>query len=300
MSKFTKAKLNKLEEVYKKVSAFNFTVVDIETTGLSPAKGGFLLEIGAIKVKEGKIIGRFSELIKPEAKIGKKVIELTGITNEMVEEKQAWGPVLHRFLDFLGDDVVVGHNVMFDYDRFIQHYALALGRKLVNESVCTKKFFKLLNPDEKVLTLANMCDHYGVTIKNHHRAIDDVEATLECLIEMLDQELYDVAVEQDWEKVDEFITTNPVPEKFIVTRASPWEKKVGKKHFRRIYVGITQNWNDYYNVYFDLEQMTWMNKDFNGSIEWNSIERAMLTKLQVQSILDIDEVVFGYTGSQVA
>src|SRR5699024_10738657 len=82
----------------------NYTVFDIETTGLD-SKYDEIIEIGALKIKNNKIIDQFSFLIKPTSPIGEFITELTGITNEMVSDAPNINEILPKFLEFIGDDI---------------------------------------------------------------------------------------------------------------------------------------------------------------------------------------------------
>lgn len=91
----------------------DYTVIDIETTGLDPLFDD-IIEIAGIKYRENKEIERFQSLINPGRKIGDFIVELTGITNEMLLDAPSIETVLPRFLEFVGNDTIVGHNVHFD------------------------------------------------------------------------------------------------------------------------------------------------------------------------------------------
>ena len=90
-----------------------YVVFDLETTGFSP-KNDKIIEIGAVKVKNGKIIDSFSEFVNPRRPIPYKITELTGISDDMVRYSDSIDFVLPRFMDFIGDAAVVAHNASFD------------------------------------------------------------------------------------------------------------------------------------------------------------------------------------------
>ena len=95
----------------------NYVVFDIETTGLDP-EFDEIIEIGAVKIKDGIKIDTFNSLIKPEYEIDEFITELTGITNEMVENAPSIDEVLPKFMDFIKDYIIIGHNVNFDINFF--------------------------------------------------------------------------------------------------------------------------------------------------------------------------------------
>ena len=90
-----------------------YIVFDIETTGLD-ASYDEIIEIGALKIKNNEIVDKFTSLIKPKYPIDEFITELTGITNEMVKDAPLINEVLPRFIDFIGDEILVGHNINFD------------------------------------------------------------------------------------------------------------------------------------------------------------------------------------------
>lgn len=143
----------------------NYTVVDIETTGLSPLKDE-IIEISALKVRAGKIYDEFSQLIKPQATISPFITHLTGITNEMVASSPMIQEILPKFIKFVSDDIILGHNIKFDLN-FIRTNLENFGfEPLLNNSIDTmklgRKYCKL-----KSHSLKNL------SIEGHHRALND-------------------------------------------------------------------------------------------------------------------------------
>lgn len=149
----------------------NYTVVDIETTGLSPSKDE-IIEISALKVRAGKIYDEFSQLIKPQATISPFITHLTGITNEIVASSPMIQEILPKFIKFVSDDIILGHNIKFDLN-FIRTNLENFGfEPLPNNSIDTmklgRKYCKL-----KSHSLKNLAIHYNVSIEGHHRALND-------------------------------------------------------------------------------------------------------------------------------
>ena len=91
----------------------DYTVVDLETTGLSP-RTDKIIEIGAVKIKNRKITDRYSTFIDPQEKLSDEIVELTNITDKMLEGQRTIDVVLPEFMDFVGDAVLVAHNASFD------------------------------------------------------------------------------------------------------------------------------------------------------------------------------------------
>ncbi|MEW9093900.1 MAG: PolC-type DNA polymerase III [Clostridiaceae bacterium] len=157
-----------------------FVVFDIETTGFSSINDK-IIEIGAVKIKNGRITDSFSSFVNPKVTIPLKIIELTGITDEMVKDAEDIKEVLPRFLEFVGDSVVVAHNANFDVS-FIKKNCKDLGLTFNNPIMDTIPLAKFLYPELKRYKLNIVAKHLGVSLENHHRAVDDAKATGEILV----------------------------------------------------------------------------------------------------------------------
>ena len=161
-----------------------FVVFDIETTGLDKTKEQ-IIEIGAVKIKDGKEVGVFSEFIKPTVEISDFITNLTGITNEMVKDSDPYEVVLPKFLEFAKDSVLVAHNASFDVG-FIKVYSEKLGLKVDNSVLDTLSLARAMFPELKRHKLDIVAKHLGVELLNHHRAIDDAKATAGILCKCFD------------------------------------------------------------------------------------------------------------------
>lgn len=163
-----------------------FTVFDIETTGLS-SKNDKITEIGAVKIFNGQIIDTFSQLVNPNVKIPDRIVELTGITDELVRDKPTIDEVMPKFLDFIGDSVLVAHNASFDIG-FIRENCNLLRLKFDYTYLDTLQLSRELFPELKSHRLNILAKHLHIKLENHHRAVDDSEATAKIftnLIQML-------------------------------------------------------------------------------------------------------------------
>ncbi len=160
-----------------------FVVFDIETTGLSN-KNDKMTEIGAVKVKDGKIIDQFSSLINPQMPIPAKITELTGITNEMVKDAPSVEAVLPQFIEFIGDSPVVAHNASFDMG-FIAENAKQQGMNVKNTVIDTLKLSRVLLPRLRRHRLDVIAKELNVKLLSHHRAVDDATATAEIWIHFM-------------------------------------------------------------------------------------------------------------------
>lgn len=163
-----------------------YTVVDIETTGLSEYRHK-ITEIAAVKIEEGKIIDSFQTLINPGVRIPSFITRLTGITDEMVKDAPPIHDVMPAFVKFLGATIFVGHNAAFDY-RFLNYYAQQCCRAtLENKRLCTRKLANRLLPELRNKRLSSLCEHFNITNIQAHRALADVHATVAVLEQFLVQ-----------------------------------------------------------------------------------------------------------------
>ena len=162
-----------------------YVVFDIETTGLSKEKE-MITEIGAVKVADGKIIDRFSTFVNPQRPISAEITKLTGITDDMVKDAPTIENVLPEFLKFCEDTVLVAHNASFD-TGFIRIAAERAGLGELHHTVVdTLELARALLPELNKHKLDIVCEHLGVTLNGHHRAVNDAEATAEVFIKFLD------------------------------------------------------------------------------------------------------------------
>lgn len=161
-----------------------FVVVDVETTG-ARAQGDRVTEIAAYKIKGGQIIGEFSTLVNPQCLISPYVVQLTGITNEMVARAPRFAEICADWLAFFGDAVFVAHNAPFDW-RFVNHeVGLACGRSLTNSRVCTVQMARRLVPGLDNYQLHTVAEHYAIKITERHRAAGDALATTQIFLNFL-------------------------------------------------------------------------------------------------------------------
>lgn len=154
-----------------------YVVFDIETTGLDPFNDK-VIEIGAIKLKGSAVIDEFSLFINPEMNLSEEIINLTGITDEMLKNAETIEKVLPKFLEFCKDTTVVAHNAKFDVG-FINQKAKGLGLEYSPSVIDTLHWARILLSDQKRFGLKNVANYFKISLDNHHRAIDDAKATSE-------------------------------------------------------------------------------------------------------------------------
>lgn len=173
-----------VEDANDKELSQTFVVFDIETTGFSNTNDK-ITEIGAVKIENFKIVDRFSELINPEKDISYKIQELTGITNDLVRDKPTIEEILPKFMEFVGDSVLVAHNAEFD-TGFISQKCREQGLEYNNKSIDTLMLARILLPNLKRHRLNVVAKALGIPLLNHHRAVDDAEATAHIFNKFLD------------------------------------------------------------------------------------------------------------------
>lgn len=170
----------------------DYIVVDLEMTGLHP-KRDKILEIGAVKVLDGKVCDTFSHLVNPKVPVSEVITELTGISDEMTKNARPVDEVMEEFLDFAGDFLWVGHNIIYDYS-FVKQWAVDHSIPLEKQAVDTLKIArKCMNLPEKK-SLDSLCEFCGISREKCHRALDDALAT---------QKLFEILKEQFGEQEKE-------------------------------------------------------------------------------------------------
>lgn len=152
-----------------------YVALDLETTGLEPSKDR-IIEIGAVKVREKKVVGEYSTLINPQMKISENITELTGISNDMVMGKPYITDVLGDLLNFCEDLPLLGHNLLFDYS-FVKHQTVNAGMKFEKMGVDTLKLARVLLPELPSKSLQKLRIYYEIPQKNAHRALEDARTT---------------------------------------------------------------------------------------------------------------------------
>ncbi|WP_053943317.1 PolC-type DNA polymerase III [Kallipyga gabonensis] len=163
----------------------DFTVFDLETTGFSPFQEA-IIEIGAVRIKEGVKVGEFSAFVNPNRLIPDRITELTSITDAMVRTADSIEKVLPAFLEFSEGSTYVGHNVDFDIG-FIRENAFRLGLRFQPLSLDTLGMARALHPDLKNHKLDTVCKELNVPSFHHHRAIDDAQATADAFLAMWEE-----------------------------------------------------------------------------------------------------------------
>ena len=288
----------------------NFVVLDLETTGFhGPEKGGRIIEIGAVKVENFKIIDRFSTFVNPEMKIPQKITELTHITNDMVKNSPNIWNVIHKLWDFVEGYTIIAHNAKFDWDKYLKFYFQKIGKHTTNDVVCTieksKEIFglkKKLDNGETIKLghkLIDLCERMDVKLEGAHRAVNDCDALAQCFIKMYysHPSYFEDVKKLKGVTLDEKYN-NQVD--FKVHSVRYWEEvfnrgKSNEKRMRRFYITLTpENMIEARKcypgtVFFDIERKSWGNKDFLYNIDYRLIESMVLKYEKVDSLKSLYE-----------
>lgn len=149
----------------------SYVAFDLETTGLRP-KYDKILEIGAVKVVCGEVTETYETFVDCGAEIPERITELTGITQKMVEGSPDTREAMEGFLEFAGDSVLLGHNVLFDYS-FMKRSVVNLGGTFERCGIDTLAISRSCLPKLSGKSLDKMAAYYEIPQTQHHRALDD-------------------------------------------------------------------------------------------------------------------------------
>ena len=220
----------------------SYVVFDIETTGFSPLTCK-IIEIGAVRVEGGKITERFSTFVNPQVPIPFRIENLTGINDNMVLSAPLIEEVLPQFLDFCRGGVMVAHNAGFDMS-FIQKNCQDLGIDQTFTIVDTVAMARFLLPGLNRFKLDTVAKAVGVSLDNHHRAVDDAGCTAEIFVKFIH-----MLQERDIQNLDQLNQQGAVSEHTI--RKLPTyhaiilaDSEVGRVNLYRL---VSQSHLNYYN-----------------------------------------------------
>lgn len=155
----------------------DYTVIDLEMTGLSP-KRDKIIEIGAVRVRSGKPEASYAMLVNPHRPIPAEVTKLTGISDEMVKDGAKPDEAIAGLIEFIGKDIIVGQNVIFDYG-FLKQWAADRRCPLELKACDTLKIARKLLPEGQPKNLEALCRYFHIKRENAHRALDDAWETAE-------------------------------------------------------------------------------------------------------------------------
>ncbi len=169
--------------------AQTYTVVDVETTGLSPSFNR-IIEIAAVRIEDGKIKEEevFQTIVNPKEEVSIFILSLTGIPNEEIIAAPTMEEVLPHFLEFLGkDSIFVAHNARFDMGFINEELKRYYFRPLTNAVVDTVRLAKQKMPGLPSYSLTSLISHLGFDHEKNHRALDDAKITAQILLNLMKQ-----------------------------------------------------------------------------------------------------------------
>ncbi len=213
----------------------SYVCIDLETTGLNP-KTDKIIEIGAVKVVDGRVMDTFSTYVNPGRKLEERIVELTGITQEQVDKAPEITQVMPGLVEFLENLPLLGHRVLFDYS-FLKKAAVNQKFTFEKQGIDTLRIARCFLPELERRSLEYLCRHYEIP-HHAHRALADAEATV-ALYQKLVEEFY----EKD-SKPFELTTLN-----YSVKKETP----ITKPQKERLYRLIAQH---NLTVDYDVEKLT--------------------------------------------
>lgn len=155
------------------IKADNYTVIDIETTGMS-IYNSEIIELSAVRVRDNIITDEYTTLVLPSKPIPPDIIKLTGITNEMVLNKPAISDILQEYIDFLGDDILLGHNInQFDINILYDTYERLYNKELQNDLIDTLRFVRYCDIDTDNYKLNTLAGYFDIVNEQEHRSLYD-------------------------------------------------------------------------------------------------------------------------------
>ena len=162
-----------------KLTDITYVVFDLETTGLYPNSGDSIIEIGAVKIKDGNIIDRYDELVYPSKLLSEDIIKITGITNEMLAEKRKEKECIIDFMNWVSDAPMVAHNAKFDISFILNAYDKYNLGEFKNTVIDTLGLSRYLESSERYHNLATLVKRYNIPWDEdkHHRGDYDSMGT---------------------------------------------------------------------------------------------------------------------------
>ena len=162
----------------------DYTVIDIETTGLSP-EWDEIIELAAIHYEKGVKTAEYLTLVHPENAVDEYITELTGITNEMLADAPTINECIGTFENFVGNSILVGYNVNFDINFIYDNMIHCLGKPLSNDFVDVMRIARKELPDLKHHRQLDVVEFFNIKTDRAHRALHDCEACNRCLVALM-------------------------------------------------------------------------------------------------------------------
>ena len=190
----------------------SYVCIDLETTGLDP-KRDKIIEIGAVKVVENEIVEEWGTFVNPGRKLEERIVKLTGICDEQLEQAPEIGEAFTKLLTMIGEEVLLGHRVLFDYS-FLKKAAVDLKLSFERSGIDTLGIARKYLTNLESRGLVQLCQHYGID-HNAHRALGDAKATV-ALYQKLAEQFYDIEAAEGEKNL-----FNPRPLLYQIRRDTP-------------------------------------------------------------------------------
>ena len=188
----------------------DYVSIDIETTGLDP-KTDRIIEIGAVRVRDGVAVEIMNRLVNPRCELSDFIKDLTKIDESMLADAPFIDEVIAEVIDFCKEDVIIGHNIMMDYS-FLKRNAVNRRLAFEKQGIDTLKLARVIFADMEKKNLGFLCDALGISAENKHRAADDALATVR-LFEIMKERAEGV---EEWAKL-----FKPVQLRYSVKKEGP-------------------------------------------------------------------------------
>jgi DNA polymerase-3 subunit epsilon len=167
-------------------NANSLVVLDFETTGLSPNNGDRAIEIGAVRIENGKVTDKFQSLMSPGFRINSFIERYTGISNQMLSQAAPCDEVMDKFANFIGNDNLLAHNASFD-KKFLDAELIRIPREYSGQFICSLLVSRRINIDAPNHKLGTLISYKNIPSDGaFHRALFDAEMTAKLWLTMLD------------------------------------------------------------------------------------------------------------------
>jgi DNA polymerase-3 subunit epsilon len=174
------------EVLVRPLNDTTFVVVDLETNGGAAAAAN-IIELASARVRSGRVLAEFQQLVNPGSQVPPFITRLTGIDDAMLADQPPITAVWPRFMEFLGDAVIVAHNATFDLG-FLNAAAVAHGgRALSQPHLCTLRLARRLVPELRRRSLDALAGHFGIPTRDRHRALGDVRITVDIFFHLAER-----------------------------------------------------------------------------------------------------------------
>ncbi len=261
-----------------------YVVFDVETTGLSVVYNT-IIELAAVKMKDGEVIDRFERFANPHESLTHTIMELTGITDDMLVDAPEIDEVLRDFREFIGDGVLVAHNARFDMGFVNAGYRKMGEKELTNPVIDTLELARFHMPQLKNHRLNSLCNHLNVELVSHHRAVYDAEATghvlWKLILKSVEREVTNLNELNDCRNSNDWMRQRPFHAILLV------KNQIG---LRNLYILVSKAHTEYYHRVPRIPRSELI-KHKEGIIIGSGCERGELFETVMQKPLEEAEEV---------